>query len=107
MWRGRGGLARTHHWMGKKHESSRQFTPLTNLKLALGRRNFSAHQILSDSKRLAFAGLRAPSLTSRSTRQIDPSVDVSTQKNRKFNRKGRAFIERVIFERCKWGMIIA
>ena len=67
----------------------------------------STHQKLPDSKRLAFAGLRAPSLTSRSTRQIDPSVDVSTQKNRKFNRKGRAFIERVIFKRCKWGMIIA
>ena len=40
----------------------------------------STHQKLPDSKRLAFAGLRAPSLTSRSTRQIDPSVDVSREK---------------------------
>ena len=79
MWRGRGGLARTHHWMGKKHAPSKQFTPLEKLKLRhmlhLGS-DFSTHQKLSDSKRLAFAGLRARSLTSRSTRQIDPSVDV-------------------------------
>ena len=103
-----GGVGHNPSLDGKKHAPSRQFTPLTNLKLALRRRNFSAHQILSDSKRLAFAGLRAPSLTSRSTRQIDPSVDVSTRKkNLNFNRKGRALIERVVFEHRKYGMIIS
>ena len=89
-WRARGG-ATPDHWMGMKHAPSRQFTPLANLKLQhmsrSGSKNFYSCQKLPDSKRLAFAGLQTPSLTSRSARQIDPSADVSTRKKREFSPK--------------------
>ena len=89
-WRARGG-GHTRSLDGDEACTLETVYPLANLKLQhmsrSGSKNFYSCQKLPDSKRLAFAGLQTPSLTSRSARQIDPSADVSTRKKREFSPK--------------------